>query len=39
MALRRTIYLTIRSALDLEEAVYKLLKLNIKPGQEDELCT
>eukprot|EP00092_Neocalanus_flemingeri_P067385 GFUD01082237.1.p1 GENE.GFUD01082237.1~~GFUD01082237.1.p1 ORF type:complete len:1070 (+),score=390.09 GFUD01082237.1:55-3264(+) len=38
IALRRTIYLTIQSALDFEEAVHKLLKLNIKPGQEGELC-
>jgi len=38
IALRRTIYLTIQSALDFEEAVHKLLKLNIKPGQEPELC-
>jgi len=38
IALRRTIYLTIQSALDYEEAVHKLLKLNIKPGQEAELC-
>merc|ERR1719419_1198101 len=38
ISLRRTIYLTIQSALDFEEAVHKLLKLNIKPGQEAELC-
>merc|ERR1712088_1034692 len=38
ISLRRTIYLTIQSALDFEEAVHKLLKLNIKPGQELELC-
>jgi len=38
IGLRRTIYLTIQSALDFEEAVHKLLKLNIKPGQEHELC-
>ena len=33
ISLRRTIYLTIQSALDFEEAVHKLNKLNIKPGQ------
>ena len=38
ISLRRTIYLTIQSALDFEEAVHKLNKLNIKPGQESELC-
>ena len=38
ISLRRTIYLTIQSALDFEEAVHKLLKLNIKPGQEMEMC-
>merc|ERR1712098_905950 len=38
ISLRRTIYLTIQSALDFEEAVHKLNKLNIKPGQELELC-
>lgn len=32
--LRRTIYLTIMSALDFEEAVHKLLKINIGSGQE-----
>ena len=32
VSLRRTIYLTIQSALDFEEAVHKLNKLNIKPG-------
>ncbi|KAJ8295435.1 Pre-mRNA-splicing factor CWC22 [Rhodotorula toruloides] len=36
--LRRTIYLTIMSALDFEEATHKLLKLDIAPGQEVELC-
>jgi hypothetical protein len=30
---RRTIYLTIQSSLDFEEAVHKLLKLNLKPGE------
>jgi len=38
ISLRRTIYLTIQSSLDFEEAVHKLLKLNLKPGQEVELC-
>jgi len=38
IALRRTIYLTIQSSLDFEESVHKLLKLNLKPGQEVELC-
>ena len=33
ISLRRTIYLTIQSALDFEEAVHKLNKLNIKPGK------
>ncbi|KAK2078226.1 hypothetical protein QBZ16_004095 [Prototheca wickerhamii] len=37
--LRRTIYLTIMSALDFEEAGHKLLKMGIPPGQEMELCT
>ena len=37
--LRRTIYLTIMSALDFEEAGHKLMKINIAPGQEKELCT
>ncbi|GAA6009107.1 hypothetical protein JCM10207_004096 [Rhodosporidiobolus poonsookiae] len=36
--LRRTIYLTIMSALDFEEAVHKLLKIDIAPGQEGEMC-
>jgi len=37
--LRRTIYLTIMSALDFEEAGHKLLKIGIKRGQENELAT
>lgn len=37
--LRRTIYLTIMSALDFEEAGHKLLKMGIPPGQEHELAT
>ncbi|GAA5968130.1 hypothetical protein JCM11641_003742 [Rhodosporidiobolus odoratus] len=36
--LRRTIYLTIMSALDFEEATHKLLKIDIAPGQEVEMC-
>ncbi|KAI5479563.1 cell cycle control protein, Cwf22 [Pseudohyphozyma bogoriensis] len=36
--LRRTIYLTIMSALDFEEAVHKLLKIPIGDGQEGEMC-
>ncbi|KAL8872917.1 MAG: hypothetical protein Q9174_001534 [Haloplaca sp. 1 TL-2023] len=35
--LRRTIYLTIMSSLDFEEAVHKLLKVNLPVGQETEL--
>eukprot|EP00889_Picochlorum_renovo_P002456 jgi/Picre1/29486/NNA_004872.t1 len=37
--LRRTIYLTIMSALDFEEAGHKLLKMGIPEGQEIELAT
>ncbi|KAG7594960.1 Initiation factor eIF-4 gamma MA3 [Arabidopsis thaliana x Arabidopsis arenosa] len=36
--LRRTIYQTIMSSLDFEEAGYKLLKIRLEPGQEMELC-
>lgn len=36
--LRRTIYLTIMSSATFEEAVHKLMKLNIPEGQEIELC-
>ncbi|KAG8742664.1 pre-mRNA-splicing factor cwc22 [Ceratobasidium sp. 414] len=36
--LRRTIYLTIMNALSYEEAVHKLMKVNIQEGQEIELC-
>ncbi|RYP71263.1 hypothetical protein DL771_004955 [Monosporascus sp. 5C6A] len=35
--LRRTIYLTIQSAMDPEEAVHKLIKINLPTGQEPEL--
>ena len=38
IALRRTIYLTIQSSLDYEEAAHKLLKMELKPGHEPELC-
>ncbi len=34
VALRRTIYLTLQSSLDHEEAGHKLLKLQLRPGQE-----
>ncbi|EDV26964.1 uncharacterized protein TRIADDRAFT_23262 [Trichoplax adhaerens] len=39
VALRRNIYLTIQSSLDFEECAHKLLKMEIKPGQEKELCS
>lgn len=32
--LRRTIYLTIMSSVDFEEAGHKLLKIQLQPGQE-----
>lgn len=35
--LRRVIYLTIMNALNYEEAVHKLLKVQIKEGQEVKL--
>nr|XP_018897205.1 PREDICTED: pre-mRNA-splicing factor CWC22 homolog [Bemisia tabaci] len=38
VALRRTIYLTINSSLDFEECAHKLLKMELKPGQEIEMC-
>lgn len=38
VALRRTIYLTIHSSLDYEECAHKLMKMELKPGQESELC-
>ena len=34
VALRRTIYLTIQSSLDFEECAHKLMKMELKPGQE-----
>jgi pre-mRNA-splicing factor CWC22 len=36
--LRKTIYLVIMSSVDFEECCHKLLKLQIRPGQEIELC-
>ncbi|KAG8858553.1 pre-mRNA-splicing factor cwc22 [Tulasnella sp. 330] len=36
--LRRVIYLTIMNSLNYEEAVHKLMKINIQEGQEIELC-
>ena len=38
VAFRRTVYLTIQSSLDFEECAHKLLKMEIKPGYEEELC-
>lgn len=38
MNLRKTIYLVIASSVDFEEAVHKLMKMNIREGQEIELC-
>lgn len=35
--LRKTIYLTIQSSLNFEEAVHKLMKVNLPAGQEHEL--
>ncbi|XP_059066785.1 uncharacterized protein LOC131857976, partial [Cryptomeria japonica] len=36
--LRGTIYLTIMSSVDFEEAGHKLLKIKLEPGQQMELC-
>jgi len=36
--LRKTIYLTIQSSLDFEECAHKLLRMDLKPGQEIELA-
>ncbi|KAJ9565999.1 hypothetical protein OSB04_001965 [Centaurea solstitialis] len=36
--LRRTIYLTIMSSVDFEEAGHKLLQIKLQPGQEMEVC-
>ncbi|KAJ1523981.1 hypothetical protein ONE63_010527 [Megalurothrips usitatus] len=38
VALRRTIYLTIQSSLDFEECAHKLMRMQLKPGQEQEMC-
>lgn len=38
VAFRRTVYLTITSSLDYQECAHKLLKMEVKPGQEVELC-
>ncbi len=38
IALRRTMYLTIHPSLDFEECAQKLMKIELKPGQEGELC-
>ncbi|KAJ2785769.1 pre-mRNA-splicing factor cwc22 [Coemansia javaensis] len=36
--LRRTIYLSIMSSMSFEEAAHKLLKIELRPGEEQELC-
>ena len=38
IALRRSIYLTIQSSLDHNECAHKMMKMQMKPGQETELC-
>ena len=38
MNLRKTIYLVIVSSVDFEEVVHKLMKINLREGQEIELC-
>ncbi|WZZ62774.1 pre-mRNA-splicing factor CWC22 homolog [Brassica napus] len=38
VSLRRTIYQTIMSTLNFEEAGHKLLQIRLEPGQEMELC-
>uniref|UniRef100_A0A0R3RWN1 Tyrosine-protein kinase n=1 Tax=Elaeophora elaphi TaxID=1147741 RepID=A0A0R3RWN1_9BILA len=38
VAFRRNIYLTIQSSLDFQEAAHKLLKIDLKNGQDVELC-
>ena len=38
VAFRRVVYLTIQSSLDVDECAHKLLKGEIKPGWEAELC-
>lgn len=34
VALRRVIYLTVQSSLDVNECAHKMLKMDLKPGQE-----
>lgn len=34
VAFRRNVYLTIQSSLDFQEAAHKLLKIDLKPGQD-----
>ncbi|KAI0986869.1 hypothetical protein GJ496_008037 [Pomphorhynchus laevis] len=38
VALRRTIYLTIQSSVNYEECAHKLMRLELKPTQQAELC-
>ncbi|KAH0927613.1 hypothetical protein HID58_019869 [Brassica napus] len=38
VSLRRTIYQTIMSTLNFEEAGHKLLQIRLEPGQEMEIC-
>lgn len=38
VALRRNIYLTIRSSVNFEECAHKLLKMELKPGEIIEMC-
>uniref|UniRef100_A0A914NWB5 MI domain-containing protein n=1 Tax=Meloidogyne incognita TaxID=6306 RepID=A0A914NWB5_MELIC len=38
VAFRRNVYLTIQSSLDFQEAAHKLIKYELKPQLENELC-
>ncbi|VDM46559.1 unnamed protein product [Toxocara canis] len=38
VAFRRNVYLTIQSSLDFQEAAHKLLKIDLKSGQDVEMC-
>ncbi|VDN04481.1 unnamed protein product [Thelazia callipaeda] len=38
VAFRRNIYLTIQSSLDFQEAAHKLLKIDLKKGEDVEMC-
>ncbi|XP_021934134.1 pre-mRNA-splicing factor CWC22 homolog [Zootermopsis nevadensis] len=38
MALRKTIYLMIRSSLDFEVCAHRLMRMKLKPGEETKLC-